>query len=357
MSENTPIMRILELARWAPSGDNTQPWRFQIIDELHFNIITHDTRDWCVYDLDGKASILAVGTLLENISIAATAEALSAEFKIINEAPDSPPTIAVTLLNTPRESPHPLLPFITERVTQRRPLNSQALTEQQKQVLEASVGEKFKIFWAEKDKKWDMARLLFRSSEIHLSIPEGYEVHKRIIDWDKQFSPDKIPDQAVGLDPIAIKSMKWAIKSWKRVDFLNKYCAGTLLPRIQLSFLPGLKCAAHFLIVAENKFASTEDYLEGGRALQRFWLTATSLGLLLQPEMACLIFSRFALMSKNFTQDKKALTIAAGLPAELKQIFGDQNENQRVFMGRLGTGKKPQSRSIRLAVKNLLQRT
>jgi nitroreductase len=26
--------QILDLARWAPSGDNTQPWRFEIKGEL-----------------------------------------------------------------------------------------------------------------------------------------------------------------------------------------------------------------------------------------------------------------------------------------------------------------------------------
>ena len=28
------LVKILDLARWAPSGDNTQPWRFEIVDEL-----------------------------------------------------------------------------------------------------------------------------------------------------------------------------------------------------------------------------------------------------------------------------------------------------------------------------------
>ncbi|MEO8996576.1 MAG: nitroreductase family protein, partial [Nitrosospira sp.] len=47
------ISDILELARWAPSGDNTQPWRFEIIDERHLVIHAFDTRDHCIYDLDG----------------------------------------------------------------------------------------------------------------------------------------------------------------------------------------------------------------------------------------------------------------------------------------------------------------
>ena len=77
---DTVIARILDLARWAPSGDNTQPWRFEIIDEMHFLIHAEDTRDWCVYDLDGRASQIAVGALLETIAIAASGEGLAASF-------------------------------------------------------------------------------------------------------------------------------------------------------------------------------------------------------------------------------------------------------------------------------------
>ena len=29
----TPVEQVLDLARWAPSGDNTQPWRFDITGE------------------------------------------------------------------------------------------------------------------------------------------------------------------------------------------------------------------------------------------------------------------------------------------------------------------------------------
>ena len=39
------IGRILDLARWAPSGDNTQPWRFRLTDDRHFTLIGNDTRD------------------------------------------------------------------------------------------------------------------------------------------------------------------------------------------------------------------------------------------------------------------------------------------------------------------------
>ena len=48
------IEQILELARWAPSGDNTQPWRFEVLGDDHFVVHGFDTRDWCLYDIDGR---------------------------------------------------------------------------------------------------------------------------------------------------------------------------------------------------------------------------------------------------------------------------------------------------------------
>ena len=67
------VETILEIARWAPSGDNTQPWRFEILDDRRFVVHGFDTRDWCLYDIDGRPSQIALGALLENIAIAGSA--------------------------------------------------------------------------------------------------------------------------------------------------------------------------------------------------------------------------------------------------------------------------------------------
>ena len=79
MTTLSTVEQILDRARWAPSGDNTQPWRFEIIDE--FSVVVHgfDTRKHCVYDLDGRASQISLGALLETIAIAASAHGLRAK--------------------------------------------------------------------------------------------------------------------------------------------------------------------------------------------------------------------------------------------------------------------------------------
>ncbi len=351
----SPLQRILDLARWSPSGDNTQPWRFEIHSESRFIIHASDTRDWCLYDLDGRASQIAVGTLLETIGIAATGEGLRARFTRLPDVPETQPLIEVMLEPAPGGEHDPLLPFIRARVTQRRPLSTRPLSPAQKAALEQSVGEHYRVLWLEgREQRWRMAKLMFKNAHIRLTIPEAYAVHKRIIQWDSQFSADRIPDQAVGLDPVALKLMKWAMKSWERVALLNKYFAGTLMPRIQLDLIPALRCAAHFILVSRQPVEHIDDYLDGGRATQRFWLTATKLGLQFQPELTPLIFSRYVAESKTFTGEQAAQRNAVHLKHQFEKLAGADTLGGAVFMGRVGFGNAPAARSLRHELKELI---
>lgn len=346
---SSPIERILDLARWAPSGDNEQPWRFEILGQDHFVVHAHDTRDWCVYDLDGHASQLAVGALLETIVIAATAEGLEARFERRADQPETKLLIDVRLRPMDTPSAHPLLPFIRARVTQRRPFSTRALTRAQKTALEAAVGPGYRVVWIEgARRRWQMARLLFRSAHIRLTTREAWEVHRRNIEWDAQFSEERLPDRAIGVDRLTLKIMRWALQRWERVQFLNRWLAGTWLPRLQMDLLPGLRCAAHFLIVADKPLETVDDYLDGGRALQRFWLTAASLALRLQPEMTPLIFGRYRQVGQRFTESEAAWELAARLAGEQARLFAVAEPGRHgVFMGRIGVGPLPVARSLR----------
>lgn len=348
----TAIDRILDYARWAPSGDNTQPWQFEILSDNFFIIHTRDTRDWCVYDLAGRASQTSVGTLLENIAIAAKNEGFQASFTLQDPVTAIDPIIDVQLTAQaqPVETP-PLLPYIKTRSVQRRALSTRPLLARHKQALEDAVGPGYQLVWIEgRKEKRQIARLLWRAAGIRLTIPEVYEVHKRIIHWDAQFSTDRIPDQALGADALTVKMMRWALQSWSRVKILNRYFAGTLMPRLQLDLIPAQRCAAHFIIFSDKPQTQTADYLEGGRATQRFWLTATKLGLQLQPEMTPLIFSTYAREGRRFTESVDKLAEADTLRIELDAFTGGKAD--AVFMGRLGFGASATSRSLR---KNLQQ--
>lgn len=350
------LEQILDLARWAPSGDNTQVWRFEITGEYSCIIHTFDTRDEVVYDVDGRPSQLSVGALLETLDIAASRFGLAVRYARRGTAENETKSqYDVTLAPDPARHTSELFDQLTVRSVQRRPLSTAPLSAQQKHALESALGGHYRVEWMEgAAQRWKVARILFRNAKIRLTMPEAYKVHKAIIAWDAQYSEDRLPDRAVGLDPVGLKLMRWAMQSWGRVKLLNTYFAGTWLPRLQLDLIPGLACAAHFMLVAEQAPRTVDDYVAAGRAVQRFWLTASKLGLQLQPEMTPLIFASYVRANKHFSQEAGLWEQAVKLTAKLSAHVGEQTLSKAVFMGRVGAGTVATARSTRLPLSKLL---
>lgn len=357
----TPVLpehlyRILDRARWAPSGDNTQPWRFEVLGDEHVLVRGFDTRDHVVYDLDGHASQLALGALLETLAIAATVEGRQARIARRQGTPETHPLFDVHFEVQPGLPPDPLAACIEKRVVQRRPMSTRPLADGEKAALAAVLPAGFRVVWFEGvAMRWRLARFMFANAKIRLSLPEAYAVHRAVIEWGARYSEDRIPDQAVGVDPLTARFMRWAMASWERVEFLNRYLFGDLAPRIQLDLLPGMACAAHFALLAPASLQIIDDYHAAGRAMQRFWLTATRLGLFIQPEMTPVIFSRYHRRQRVFTRVDRALGLAARLDSRLAELLPGQDREALFFMGRIGAGPAPRARSTRKPLSGLLQ--
>lgn len=350
----TTAEEIINLARWAPSGDNTQCWKFQLVNDTSFVVIANDTRDSVVYDLDGHSSHVAHGALLETIEIAASQFGFSVDIKS-DYADETQLKFHVSLIKDATIDVSKLAPYIKTRTVQRRPMGTQPLTAVEKAQLEQELPDGFKIQWFEsKEDKLAIAKLNFCNAKTRLTMYEAYEVHKEIIDWNKQYSETKIPEQALGVDWLTARMMQWLFKSWGRVKFANTYLAGTLLPRLQLDFIPSLKSSAHFAIIAEKTPKTIEEYILVGRILQRVWLTATKLQLGFQPEQTPVIFSRYIDNEIKFTEDINVINNADKGKALFGSIF--EQPSNTVFLARLGRSTAPKSRSIRKPLDDLIIR-
>lgn len=348
------IGQILELARWAPSGDNTQVWRFEIAGPDLLVVHGHDTREHCVYDLEGHPSQMSHGVLLETIAIAASAHGLRAEIARRSASGDSAPEYAVRLVADAAIAPSPLLGVITQRSVQRRPLKTRPLTGAEKQALEQAAGAAFQVQWIEGfGPKLGAARLMFANAKLRLTMPEAYETHRRVIEWQRSESADRIPDQALGVDAATLKLMQWAMVSWDRLATMNKLM-GTWAPRMQMDLLPGIACAAHFVLKTAQAPQGIDDYVAAGRAVQRFWLTVTALGLQMQPEMTPLIFADYVSKGIRFSRIDQLQADAKALQSQLAQVLG-ATPGHPVFMGRLGAGAPPVARSLRKPLAQLMK--
>lgn len=353
-SENI-LLQILDFARWAPSGDNTQPWRFEVTGPYSVTVHGFDTRDHCVYDLDGHPSQIAIGAMIETASIAASQHGLRVDARRRLESPDTHPVFDLDFIADASIVADPLATSIKTRMVQRRPLKTKPLTPHQKQAMERAVGSNYRVMWLEKPReRFTVAKMLFHSAKIRLVTPEAYRVHKDIIQWQAQFSDDRVPDQALGTDPLTTRLMRFVMQSWGRVEMFNRFFAGTWAPRIQLDFIPGIACAAHFLLLAEKPPRDIDDYIAAGRAVQRFWLTATQQDLLLQPEVTPLVFTRYARGDIAFSSKPGAQEMARKLDVRFVGVVGEYAVQHAAFMGRVGHGEQPTSRSLRRSLESLM---
>lgn len=350
-----PLLYVLDQARWAPSGDNTQVWRFRRTGELSFDVLATDTRDWVVYDLKGEASNMAHGALLETAAIAASTRGYRLEITKIDRSDERNPIYSCQLVADPSINADALAPYIELRSVQRKPMGTRPLTLQEKHELETSLPAGVKVHWFEgSELKWQVAKLMYGNAYTRLIMKEGYDVHSKIIEWDAKFSKDKIPDQALGVDAVTAKLMKWTLGKWERFEFMAKYLGGTILPRIQLDFVTSLRCSAHFVLYTENTVDGLDEHMQAGRALQRFWLTAAKLGLGFQPEQTPVIFSSYLKHRVEFSTNPVAISNAAKMDAQLVAMLPTHVYQNKVFFGRLGRSTLPESRSIRLDLDKLL---
>ncbi len=341
------LAQILDLARWAPSGDNAQPWRFTILsgDKVRIRIADHSADDVYEYN-DAQPTLLSAGFLLETMRIAASAHGRMLWWHYVGrEAGDY--VVEAELPKAPGVRTDPLHPFVPVRSVDRRAYKTRYLTPNERQALTAALGDELTITWHETRKaRWRMAGLAGLATDIRLRIPEAFEVHQRILDWENKRSPDGVPAAAIGLDPLTRKIMRGAMRGgWAKMDRMNRMPGGTVVARLQMDYLPGHGCAAHFAVARKAPPGADDaeaSLIRAGQALQRFWLTATELGLSLQPALAPLCFGFYGRHGIDFTADPHIRAKAATLAERLTAVSPAAPDDV-LFLGRLG---QPRSRGV-----------
>ena len=351
--EGSVAHAILDLARWAPSGDNTQPWRFEIPSESEILVHGYDTSASCVYDLDAWASQLSHGALLETLAIAATRFGQRAALVETGQRATDHIVYRVRLAPDASAAEDPLVASIATRTVQRRPMRTTVLTAQQKASLEAAA-RPFAVQWFESlPARREIAALNSANARIRMTIPEAFAVHRRVIAFGAATSDDRLPAASLGADPLLLATMRWGMASWQRMERLNRFI-GTAMPRLMLDVLPGLLCSAHFALIAADESQTLDARIEAGRAVQRFWLTAAALGLQQQPSYTPLVFARYARERRPFTRVERAQRDAERIACRLDRLLDESRARRTVWLGRLGPAAPVKGRSLRLSLDRLI---
>jgi nitroreductase len=349
-----PLRRILEDARWAPSGDNVQPWHFRIMDTERVEVDLHGDDSFYERLWNAKGIYLAAGGLLETLCIVASQLGYRMQWKLKPDAGDK--TLQLRFTTDPSVQADSLHQVVSTRSVRRHAYRFKPLTLQQRARLQQSVGNGFELVCKESAaSRWHAARLNMKAADIRLRLRETFDVSQKILDWERDFSPDRIPVKAIAVDAMTRQLMKFLLKKWSRIDFMNRYAGGTVLPAMQMDLVPGVSCAAHFLICFPAHVPDTgspQALMHAGQAMQRLWLQATAEGLALQPSMAPMLMAGYHLQPHAVPR----LAQASRRMVDWIRDYAQVEPHRIAFMGRIGTPRTPHvnARSVRKPLSDLL---
>jgi nitroreductase len=354
MITNNVIRRLIESAILAPSGENSQPWQFNVRGN-RIDVFNVPERDLSLYNWEQRASYMANGAAIENIVMAAGEAGLRAEVQFFPDR--SQPEFVGSVELYPGEVRHdPLFASLGDRCTNRKRYKKEPLSDElAADLLHSTQTINGTAAYLTTDP--GNIRRLGKVGSINEYLMFGNEdLHTfffRHVSWTKE--EDQRKKKGFFIDTLELSPPERMVfrlmKSWPLTSFLGNFGLVNMI-RMQNT---GLYSSAGGFGILTIRDDQPESFAELGRAMQRLWLTATRHGLSLQPMGGVLFFMcrLRAGSAESFTR-KQAEAVRDGYQT-IEKIFGVKSGEIVGFMYRTGFSEKPTARAIRFSVDEVTQ--
>lgn len=358
-SESIPeevIRYIIRAGVQAPSGDNAQPWKFSWQNNT-ISLYLDREADQSFFNIRQLASIISCGAVLENMRVAATAFGLEGKIAYLPDAKNDSLMASIELCPTGREK-DPLHGCIWNRCTNRKLYDKVPIP---KTILDNLVrrasdipGVKLHLV-TESSKLKKIARIICKTDRIrteHRPLHEHLCKMIRFTDSEAQQKRDGFPLKNLEAGMAGELFLKMT-RPWPVMNFANKIGLGRMVALH--SYQSILKSSAVALLTVNG--LKTEDFLMGGQALERVWLTITHKALCMQPMTAITLFwLRWQIEGeKSFL--KKHRQLLRHVWKEYRQLFQqvDFSTEGHVMLFRLGYAPSIQCRTMRKKTEDFLR--
>lgn len=267
--QNNAFTNMIAAAIKAPSGHNTQPWKFKI-ENNYIDVLPDLSATLNVVDGDRRELYISLGTAVENLCIAATHEGYTAQPEILKDSSFYYVHIPLSHSSDVRESP--LYASIAKRQTNRSVYERRIITPDTIALLQRATPEKgvHFYFYANGTETFNwLANEIYKGNGIQMSNPKFKE---ELLNW-MRFNKGQAEKEGNGLYTSAMgaPSLPSAIAKPIVKSFLN--------PKAQnKSDKKKIESSSHLmLITADNN--DQESWIAIGRSLERLVLTTTKLGI------------------------------------------------------------------------------
>jgi len=268
-AQNPDFLKMVEYATKAPSGHNTQPWKFKIT-ETSIEIYPDLSCALSVVDNDNRELYISLGCALENLCIAANN--LGYQENVTINKKDSIHIICVDLEKTNNNLYSSLFAQIEKRQTNRSLYNNKKITADTLQFLQdLKLQENTQLyFYPNGSENYTLlANFVKLGNDLQMS---NKNFKKELLSW-MRFNKKDVSKKNNGLSYATMEAP--ALPAWMSKPIIKSY----LKPKKQnQSDLKKIASSSHIVLftLMEN---TPRNWIETGRSLERFLLKCTELGI------------------------------------------------------------------------------
>jgi molybdopterin/thiamine biosynthesis adenylyltransferase len=355
-----PVIRdLVSQAILAPSGGNAQPWKW-LVDGDDVHLFLDRTRSGGFGDFECGVSYTALGCAAENFILAAHAARLEVRLLPFPDETDSGHAATLQLLRSNggevephwRDELHAQIPLrhTNRKIGVRRPLPAgdiEALAGAVRSIPSADIQ------WLTEEGQLDEAgEILGIADRLRILHPQAHGELFSELRWTREeaeLTRDGIDVEDLCLAPSDLSGLE-ICRHWPSLDLVRHWRGGRNLEKMSRRWIAG--SAAVGLITMPS--SRPVDFFDGGRALQRLWLTATERNLAIQP-MATLpyLFARL-IRGSGVGFDEHTATELQSLRRVYERMFRVTPDTAEVLVFRVSFGENAGRRSHRRSIDDVL---
>lgn len=346
------VRQIVAAAAAAPSGGNAQPWRFEWdIDRLRCHV--DEQRAGKLLDFEWRATWLAIGAAAENAVMAAASLGYRAALSVFPD-PQSP-LLAFDLHLEADASVaiDPLQGEIFRRCTNRRLGPGSPLPigcDPQLRTAAASRGAALTLLETP-EQRAALGEILGRGDRIRFLSRALHAELMGEIRWsvdEATRTGDGIDLRTLELSAMDLAALKLT-SSWRAMELVGRVGGGRNLEKFGQRLAAGSSAIGMLTIDG----ATPAAFFEGGRAVQRVWLTASALSLGFQP-LAALPYLFMRADEGGAGLDPGEVAELQALRARTRALVPLRGGHSDVLWFRLARVEPPSVRALRRPVHELL---
>ena len=351
------IETIVSAACLAPSGGNSQPWRwaYKQNELLLFNAFDGNQT---MLGFENLPSYIAMGAAIENIFLKAGELQYKIHCKIFpdNAIKDLVAIIGFQKSDDLTEAQFRRAAFIETRLTNRNLGRRETIEPEVLEKLQSAASEvkgaELRFFTSDEDLQ-NIGDVLGEVEKIRLLEEMG---HKDFVD-EIRWTPEENDTKRDGVDLRTLditnaERVGLQVSKDKRIiDLIKQWNGGGAFKKLTKKSID----AAGAVGVLSMKGQSYEEYIKGGQALQKIWLDANSMGLAFQPMASSLFIYARLFKGKGIGLSNKGIQQLNELRPTFESSLGLNNQVNELFIFRLSKTSEPLVKSLRKPLEDVFK--